>query len=56
VTRARVADPSELGSYHVQVSSSRAFAAVLFDKEYPFMANIDLKTDLMTLDVKPGQY
>lgn len=51
-----VADPSELGSYHVQVSSSIAFAAILFNKEYEFMASIDLKTDLMALDVKPGEY
>ncbi len=51
-----VADPEQLGSYHVQVSSSRAFGAVLFDKEYPFMADIDLKTDLLALDLRPGQY
>lgn len=51
-----VADPSELGSYHVQVSSSASFGGVLFNKEYAFMANIDLKTDLMALDVRPGQY
>lgn len=51
-----VADPEELGSYHVQVSSSRGFRAVLFDKEYPFMADIDLKTDLIALDLKPGRY
>lgn len=51
-----VADPSELGTYHVQVSSSPSFGAVLFNKEYPFMANIDLKADLMALDVRPGPY
>lgn len=51
-----VADPEQLGSYHVQVSTSRSFGAVLFDKEYAFMADIDLKTDLIALDLKPGQY
>lgn len=51
-----VADPEQLGSYHVQVSTSRGFGAVLFDKEYAFMADIDLKTDLIALDLKPGQY
>lgn len=51
-----VADPEQLGSYHVQVSTSRGFGAVLFDKEYAFMAEIDLKTDLLALDLKPGQY
>lgn len=51
-----VADPEQLGSYHVQVSSSRAFGAVLFDKEYAFMADIDLKTDLLALELRPGRY
>lgn len=51
-----VADPTELGSYHVQVSSSPSFGSLVFNKEYPFMANIDLKTDLAAQEVKPGQY
>lgn len=51
-----VAEPSEIGSYHVQVSSSPSFAPPLFDKVYPFMADIDLKTDLAAMKLKPGSY
>lgn len=51
-----VVDPEELGSYHVQVSSSPSFGGILFDKEYPFMADIDLRKDLLTMEVKSGRY
>jgi len=51
-----VADPEELGSYHVQVSSSPSFGGVLFDKEYPFMVDIDLRKDLLAMEVKSGRY
>lgn len=51
-----VADPEELGSYHVQVSSSPSFGGILFDKEYPFMADIDLRKDLLAMEVKAGRY
>lgn len=51
-----VADPEELGSYHVQVSSSPSFGRILFDKEYPFMADIDLRKDLMAMEVRAGRY
>lgn len=51
-----VADPEELGSYHVQVSSSPSFGALLFDKEYPFMVDIDLRKDLLAMEVKSGRY
>lgn len=51
-----VADPEELGSYHVQVSSSPSFGGILFDKEYPFMVDIDLRKDLLAMEVKSGRY
>lgn len=51
-----VAEPNEIGSYRVQVSTSPAFGPVLFDKLYPFMADIDLKSDLTAGKVKPGRY
>jgi hypothetical protein len=51
-----VVDPEELGSYHVQVSSSPSFGGILFDKEYPFMADIDLRQDLLNMEVRHGRY
>lgn len=51
-----VAEPTEIGSYHVQVSTSPAFGPILFDKVYPFMAEIDLASDLRSGKVKPGVY
>jgi hypothetical protein len=51
-----VSDPSELGSYHVQVSSSPVFASTLFNKVYPFMADIDLESDLAAIELKRGGY
>ena len=51
-----VADPTEIGSYHIQLSSSSAFGAVFFDKDYPFMADIDVAADLRIGKVQPGFY
>jgi len=51
-----VADPTEIGSYHMQLSLNSAFAAVFFDKDYPFMAEIDVAADLRIAKVKPGFY
>lgn len=56
VPESGVAEPTEIGSYHVQVSTSPAFGPILFDKIYPFMADIDLKTDLAVKKVPPGGY
>ena len=44
-----VSDPEALGSYHVQVSLTRSFKKekLVYDKVYPFMADIDLETDMV---------
>lgn len=51
-----VADPTEIGSYHIQLSSNSAFGAVFFDKDYPFMADIDVAADLRRAKIEPGFY
>lgn len=56
VPESGVAEPTEIGSYHVQVSTSAAFGPILFDKIYPFMADIDLKADLAVKKVPHGDY
>lgn len=51
-----VADPNEIGSYHVQVATSADFSRPFFDKLYPFMADIDLNSDLAARGTRPGTY
>lgn len=52
-----VADPREIGSYHIQVATSAAaFDPALFDRVYPFMGDIDVANDLRVRKVKPGSY
>lgn len=48
--------PTEIGSYHLQVGASPAFAPVLYDHVYPFMADIDLRSDLLAKKTRPGIY
>lgn len=56
VPESGVTDPSQLGSYHIQVSTANAFEGPLYDKTYPFMADIDLPSDLLGRRTKPGVY
>lgn len=48
--------PTEIGSYHLQIAATPAFAPVFFDQVYPFMADIDLRSDLLAKKTRPGIY
>lgn len=56
VPESGVADPREIGSYHIQVATNAVFGPILFDKMYPFMADVDVAADLRIRKVKPGGY
>lgn len=56
VPETAVEDPKALGSYHVQVSTDPSFAAVIFNRVYPFMADIDLDGDLAARGTRRGVY
>ena len=56
VPEATVADPTALGSYHVQIATSPEFAKVRLDKIYGFMADIDLEGDMGAAGLDGGEY
>lgn len=56
VPETAVTDPSQLGSYHIQVGTCAAFEGGFYDKVYPFMADVDLPGDLRGKKTRPGYY
>lgn len=51
-----VDDPKSLGSYRIQVAFAPDFHKVLYDRTYPFMAEIDLASDLVAARTRSGIY